>query len=60
MQDSALDAMPILGEGLLACLQQALSPLPALWASTGIGFRGGRPNGGSVPSEALGLDSSHS
>lgn len=59
MLRSALEAMLTLGEGLLGCLQQALSPVPTLWASTCTGFKSEGRGGGRVPSEALGLDSSH-
>lgn len=58
MSDSALEAVLIFGEGLLSCLQQTLRAVPTLWASLSIIFRVEAPNGGYVPPEALGLDSS--
>ena len=59
MPDSALEAVLILGTGLLGCAQQALSPGPPHWASTGISVKGEEPNSGNAPSEVLGSDSSH-
>lgn len=59
MPDSALEAMLILGEGLLGCLPLALSPVPPHWASMGISFGEEGPNSGNVPSKVLELDSSH-